>query len=208
MCAGKSIRYPKPYPKVLEPILNEPNYKRTIRLLNENGIDDVIITVSDEDSHYFDYQNKIIGLNEREIDRFRNVKDSINNETLILYGDVIYHEDDIKTILNNLNDEIKFFGRFMNNMNLNYILFGEIFGIYIANKNKFFNAVDITATKFEKKLIEREIGLDVFKELQLKITDLITLSEYTDDFDIIEKYNLMKDIYENKLNINDKNKYK
>jgi len=199
MCAGKSDRYLKPYPKVLEPVLGELNYKRTIRLLNENGIDNVFVTVSNENLHYFDYKNIIIGSNEREIDRFRNIRNHFNDKTLILYGDVVYHDDDIKTIISNLIEEIKFFGRFINNTNFDRITFDEIFGIYITNKNKFFEAVDITASKFENKIIDREIGLDVFKELKINRDYLITLSEYTDDFDTVQKYNSIKEMYENKL---------
>ena len=197
MCAGKSERYGKSYPKVLEPILGEPNYKRTIRLLKENGIE-AIITVSKENIQYFDYENKIIGSNEREIDRFRNIRNYFEKEALILYGDVVYHEADIKIILNNLFGEINFFGRFLNNFS-DDITYGEILAIHIFNKDKFFNAVDKVALNFENKLINREIGLDVFKELQMNKTDMSNLSEYTDDFDMIQKYNSIKELYENKI---------
>jgi NDP-sugar pyrophosphorylase family protein len=199
MCAGRSDRYSKTYPKVLEPILGEPNYKRTIRLLNENGIDNPIITISNEILSHFDYQNKIIGSNEREIDRFRNIRNSFDDKALILYGDVVYHEADIKRILNNLNDEIQFFGSLNDSIKYKTLLFGEILAIYISNKSKFFNAVDTTVAKFDNKIIEREIGLDVFTELQMNDANLIALSEYTDDFDAVEKYIKMKNMYENKI---------
>jgi len=200
ICAGKSERYSKHYPKNIELILGEPIYKRTIRLLNENAINDISITVSEENSHYFDYENKIIGSNEREIDRFRNVRNYFNDEALILYGDVVYHETDIKTILCNLNDEIKFFGRFPDLRYSPKKPFDEIYGVYITNKIKFFNAVDSLAGKFENKIVEREIGLDVFRELEINRNDLIILSEYTDDIDIPENYNELKEMYENKIN--------
>ena len=189
MCAGQSRRYPKPYPKPLEPILGEPNYKRTIRLLNENKINNVIISVSDENYNYFDYENKIIGSNKREIDRFRNLREYIDNEALILYGDVVYYEADLKNILNNINKNINFFGRF-SKFNCN-----EIFGIYVSDKDKFFNAVDSTALKFENNLLKREIGLDVFKELGTDKNDLITLSEKTNDYDIVAQYEKIKKLY-------------
>jgi len=188
MCAGKSSRYPAPYPKPLETICGEYNYKRTIRLLNENEID-LIISVSDENEHYFEYPNKIIGSNKREIDRFRNLRDYFEEEALILYGDVVYHETDIKTILENLENEINFFGRFTRPSR-------EIFGIYVLDKNKFFNAVDNVALRFENKLTRREIGLDVFDELGMKEADLIFLSEDTDDYDIDIEYNRIKERYE------------
>jgi len=189
MCAGKSIRYPKPYPKPLEPILGEPNYKRTIRLLNDNGINDAVISVSDQNEHHFDYSNKIIGSDKREIDRFRNLRDYFEDDVLILYGDVVYHETDIKTILENLENEINFFGRFT-------IPSREIYGIYVSNKDKFFNAVDSVALKFENNLTRREIGLDVFEELGMIEDDLIFLSEDTDDYDIDIDYNRIKERYE------------
>jgi len=199
ICAGKSERYGKSYPKNLELILGEPIYKRTIRLLNENQINDISITVSEENANYFDYENKIIGSNEREIDRFRNVRNYFE-EALILYGDVIYHELDIKIILSNLNDEIKFFGRFPDLRYSPKKPFDEIYGVYISNKNKFFTAVDTVASNFENKIHNREIGLDVFNQLQIEKSDLITLSEYTDDIDIVENYNEIKDLYERGFN--------
>ena len=189
MCAGKSSRWPRPRPKHLENILGEPNYKRTIRLLNENGIDDVILSVSDENEHYFDYLNKIIGSNKREIDRFRNLRSHFDNEALMLYGDVVYHEKDMKLILENLNTEINFFGS-------SDIFSLELFGVFVTNKDKFFNAVDNTALKFENKLILREIGLDVFEELGLVFDDLVILSDDTEDYDITDEYFKIKEKYE------------
>ena len=188
MCAGKSTRYPKPYPKHLETINGEPNYKRTIRLLNENGISDVIVSVSDNNEHHFEYSNKIIGSDKREIDRFRNIRNFFDREGLMLYGDVVYHENDMKIILDNLHGEITFFSssNFINR---------EIFGIYVSNKNKFYNAVDDTASKFENNLIRREIGLDVFEELEIEEEDLVFLED-TDDYDIVADYNRIKERYE------------
>jgi len=190
MCAGKSSRWPRPHPKHLETILGEPNYKRTIRLLNDNGISDVIVSVSNNNEHFFDYSNKIIGSDKREIDRFRNLRNYFDYKTLMLYGDVVYHENDMKTILNNLKEEINFFGRFKE------MWFTEIFGVYVSNKDKFFDAVDNTALKFENKLIDREIGLDVFDELGLIEEDLIFLSEDTNDYDITDEYFKIKERYE------------
>jgi len=190
MCAGKSSRWPRPRPKQVETILGEPNYKRTIRLLNENGINDVILSVSDKNEHHFEYSNKIIGSDKREIDRFRNLRIYFDNEALMLYGDVVYHENDMKIILDNLKGKINFFGRFKD------IWFTEIFGVYVSNKDKFFSAVDSTALKFENKLIDREIGLDVFEELGLIEEDLIFLSEDTSDYDITDEYFKIRDRYE------------
>ena len=188
MCAGKSSRYPKPYPKHLETINGEPNYKRTIRLLNENGISDVIISVSDENKDYFEYPNKIVGSDKREIDRFRNIRNFFDREALMLYGDVVYHENDMKTILEALQGEITFFSS-------SNFMYREIFGIYVSNKNKFYNAVDNTASKFENNLIRREIGLDVFEELKIEEEDLVFLED-TEDYDLLADYNRIKEIYE------------
>jgi len=188
MCAGESSRYGTSYPKHLETILGEPNYKRTIRLLNENGINDVVISVSDENEHHFDYSNKIIGSNKREIDRFRNIRNYFDNESLMLYGDVVYHEKDMKILLNNLKGEIQFFGG-------SDFVYQEIFGIYVSDKNKFYNAVDNVSYFFERNLIEREIGLDVFEELKFTRDDLVILPD-TNDYDIVDEYNIIKERYE------------
>ena len=100
-------------------------------------------------------------------------------------------------IIENLNGNIKFFGRIDNR-------FHEIFAIYVADKKLFFDAVDKVASDFESKISKREIGLDVFAELKKVITGLIALSENTDDYDIVQKYNLMRDLYSNKITIDQK----
>lgn len=187
MCAGSGKRYRKPYPKQTEIIEGMENYKRTIKLFNDEGVNDIYISVSDENSSFFDYPNKIIGSNKREIDRFRNLRKFIEDKTLILYGDVIYAQIDVKKILSSTvikNDGIIFFGRDSENK-LTKKTYGEIFAVFVFDKNKFFKAVDCVAEKFEKGIINREIAWDVKKELG--INNLVRVSNYTDDFDTVQE---------------------
>jgi len=141
MCAGCCSRYSKEYPKHLEPICGEINYNRTIRLLNENGINDVFISVSAENTKHFNYPNKILGSNKREIDRYRNLRLHMNGNTLILFGDVVYHPDDMKLILSSLDKDILPFGRKERNdlTNKNY---GEIMGVFVRNHVQFINSFE------------------------------------------------------------------
>ena len=192
LCAGKGDRYNRRYPKSLESINGEMNYKRTINLLLKNNIEDVLVSTSKENTKFFDYSNKIVGSNKREIDRFRNLRDVINGEALILYGDVVYHPDDIKLILNSLNKDILPFGRKEGNT-LTGKVYGEIMGVFIRDYKRFFKAVDDTAIYFEKGIIPRELTWEVMKVA--KIEDFIELSLYSDDYDTVEEYEIIKNIY-------------
>lgn len=187
MCAGSGKRYNKPYPKQIEIIEGLENYKRTIKLFNDQGVNDIHISVSDDNSSFFDYPNKIIGSNKREINRFRNIREFVENKTLILYGDVVYAQPDIKEILSSIvieNGDIIFFGRDSENR-LTKKTYGEIFAVFIFDKDKFFKGVDSVAEKFEKGIIKREIAWDIKKELN--IDHLIRVSNYTDNYDTVQE---------------------
>lgn len=205
MCAGSGERYKKPYPKQTEIIEGIENYKRTIKLFHDSGLGNIYISVSGENKDFFDHPNKIIGSNKREIDRFRNLREFIDNNTLILYGDVVYADIDVKKVLSSISDNESsdiaiFFGRDSNN-SLTRKTYGEIFAVFVVDKNKFFDAVDSVADKFEKGIIKREIAWDVKRELGIK--SLIGVSNFTDDYDTVwELFKIKKYILNDIKNIN------
>lgn len=193
MCAGKSTRYGKPYPKSIEIIGGKNNYIRTIELFNNYGVEDILLVVSKDNTDYFNYDNKIIGSDIREIDRFRNLEPHFLEDALILYGDVAFDEVDIPLILENKNNKIKFLSKFMSDS-----FNGEIFAIYVPDKKLFFKAVNEIAIRFEKGLIKREIGLDVLKQLRntnKEKIEIIPTIGITNDWDVQAKYNAVSSLF-------------
>jgi hypothetical protein len=99
MAAGIGSRW-KNYlgvPKQLVKIDDESILHRTIRLLRENGIDNIVVTVPKKG--YFGDLGvvEIEGSSEYEMDRFLNAKNG--SEATFLYGDVYYTEELIKDIV-------------------------------------------------------------------------------------------------------------
>lgn len=195
MCAGNGKRFGGCKP--IQLVEGKPNYVRTIDILKELGIENVTISVCENYWDLFEYENKIKGSSDREIDRFRNFRSILTKPSLILYGDVVYDKEDLKNVLEHCKSATKiiFFGLRTNNK-LTKKAHEEIKGVFIWDVDSFYNAVDIAADKFEKGYVAREIGWEVFKEL--KNIDFISLSEYTDDFDTPQEYEFLLKVYNNK----------
>lgn len=114
MCGGT---YPKwETPRQLLNFLGEPIAARTIRLLRENGIDDISISSNDDAfkklgvpvlSHVNDYTgyeyNYCAGL-------WCNAFYPTDEPTCYLFGDVVYSPNAIKTIIEHEGADIVFFG--------------------------------------------------------------------------------------------------
>jgi len=208
MAAGRGTRWNNylGVPKQLAKIDGEPILYRTIRLLKENGITDIAVTVSEKNC-FGDLlgAKEIVGKSELELDRFKNAEK--NNPDVILYGDVFYTEKAIKTILSTECDKTIFFGRSGNNL-----LTGKKHGELLAVK---------TDKAFFKKVNElyeiapsmsRCIGWELYnyvvygeahrfspqKKMKEKgmLKDFIEINDWTDDFDYPIDYDNFIERYE------------
>ena len=182
MCAGNGKRWGNflGIPKHLVKIKGETLLGRTTRLLKENGINDYIITSSDE--QYKQYGKTILqSYNDCEVDRFEPVEDK---EICYLYGDVYYTEEALKTIIETPTDEILFFGSEM-----------EIFAVKIVNKQLFMEHKNKVKQLYLEDKIQRCIGWEVYKSLNnipldgYAITERFYLiNDSTDDIDCPKNY--------------------
>lgn len=108
MAAGKGTRWNNylGVPKHLIEINGETLLGRTTRLLKENGINNYVITGTDE--RYLQFGELISQTNnDCEIDRFE--ESIIDGLVCYLYGDVYYTDEAIKTIIQTEVDDIVFF---------------------------------------------------------------------------------------------------
>ena len=192
MCAGNGKRFGGCKP--VQIIQGKPNYLRTIELLKELGVENITISVPENMQQLFKYENKIVGKNDREIDRFRNFRTLLTSSGIILYGDVVYDKEDLKTILNKTTSEQTVFFGLKDVNELTGRGDHEIKGLFVFDPSEFYNAVDTVAGKFERGEIEREIGWEVYNELKEKIA-FVNLSDYTDDFDTRKDYRTLVEIY-------------
>ena len=182
MCAGNGKRWGNylGIPKHFVKINGETLIGRTTRLLKEYGVNDYIITTSDE--RYKEYgEIRPQTHNDCEVDRFEDVDEK---EICYLYGDVYYTENALKTIINTPTDEILFFGSDM-----------EIFGVKIVNKDLFMKHKNKVKELFLNGKIDRCLGWEVYKSInglplnEYAITDRFYLiNDGTDDIDCPKNY--------------------
>lgn len=113
MCGGVLTSWDKP--RQLTEIKGEPIVERTIRLLRENGVDDIAISTHDPEFQYFGvpilwHQNDYT---ERGYDDFDGYwVDAfylLDEPVCYLMGDVVFSSEAIKTIVETETDDIEFF---------------------------------------------------------------------------------------------------
>lgn len=110
MSAGKGTRWNHYMntTKQLVDIYGENLLERTIRLLHENEIYDIIISSYDKNHS----MNNILRIESKEKDYISRmfVFDYLNEPTTFLYGDVFYSDDAIRKIIDEKTSDVKFFG--------------------------------------------------------------------------------------------------
>lgn len=114
MCGGDYPRWQKP--RQLIDINGEPIVARTIRLLRDNGIDD--IAISSNNSAFEGFGVPVLRHDNYYCCLVYNYTDGLwcnafyptDEPTTYLFGDVVYSPEAIKTIINTDTDDIAFFG--------------------------------------------------------------------------------------------------
>ncbi len=133
MAAGSAKRWGNylNVPKQLIEVDGEPILHRTIRLLKENDIDDIYVTVPEKGYYGKLDAKEIVGSSDAEINKFLNAKEHIG--AIFLWGDTYFSDNAIRTITNN-EEDLMFFG----NANGNKYT-GKPYGeIYAVKTNELF----------------------------------------------------------------------
>lgn len=178
-------------PKHLVQINGEPILARTVRLLRENGINDIVITSRDE---RYNYATRIPQtIRDCEIDRFE--ASIVDDEVCYIYGDVYYTTEAIKTIVSTITTDIMFFGS-------NF----EIFAIKVMNMKYFMTCKQAVKDLYINKKINRCIGWEIYRYMhnipfeKHLITDHYTfILDETDDIDYPSDYEMFKEKIENRI---------
>lgn len=197
MCGGNYKHWETP--RQLSLINGEEVVARTIRLLRENGIDDIAISSNNPVFEKFgvpvlQHDNLYIaqGFKIEQGDWF-NAFYPTNEPTCYLFGDVVFSDEAIKTIVETETDDIEFFGSrppFADN----YIkTHEEPFALKVADTNHLKKAIAKTRElneqgKFWRKPIMWELWT-VIKDAPLQKTkgefpaEYIVINDYTCDVD-------------------------
>lgn len=170
MCGGKYDWFTTP--KHLKVVNGEPLVVRTIRLLKENGIEDIAISSMDtrfdnlgvpriEHNNTFEVVgNKTIS--GYWVDAFYPSNDPV----CYLYGDVYYTNNCIKTIINTPTEDILFFASTIPCREDYFKQWEEPFAFKVVNQEKFKQAIQICKDKRDVGETNREpISWEVYRVL-------------------------------------------
>lgn len=184
-------------PRQLAFVKGEPLVKRTIRLLHENGIEDVLVTSAD---HRFDNLGA-----QRYVPLYNDYKPRENKgywlsafpvELLVepitfLFGDVYYSENAIKTIVSSSTDSVLFFCSYKNKDSKYIKHHDEPFGFKVADCKLFKDHIEIVKRLFDDgktgrhpiawELYRSLNGLDVNKHIMAG--NYIAINDETCDVD-------------------------
>lgn len=192
-------------PRQLIPINGEPLIARTIRLLKENGIKDIIITSHDKRfdnlgaTRYEPKYNDYIPYKQGYwLDAFP--LEILKEPTIYLFGDVYYSEKAIKTILETPTDDILFFCTY-NNTSPYYIKpHDEPMAYKVVNIDKFKQHIQKVKQAKDKGLCCREpITWELYRSIHnqdlnehIMTNGYIAINDESCDIDTIEDIALLK----------------
>lgn len=160
MCGGVYDTFEKH--KALSVINGEPLIERTIRLLKENGINDIYISSNNEDfnkygnvlhhENNFKFENGIV------YGYWLDAYYPTNEQVIYLHGDVYYSENAIKKILN-LNPKVNTFIGNEIARNKEHYNWGEPFGYIVVNQEEFRKGIEKTKQLQDEGKLERGYAL-------------------------------------------------
>lgn len=191
-------------PRQLTEINGEPLIKRTIRLLKENGVEDIIITSHDKRFDNLGVERYEPKYNDWDYNKKTGYwlsafpLEILKEPTTYLFGDVYYSEDAIKTIVNTKTTTTLFFCTY-NNKNKKYIKeHDEPLAFKINNINIFKKHISIVKKLKDEGKCEREpIVWELYRSINnqdinkhIMTTNYIAINDESCDID--SKYDIIK----------------
>lgn len=197
MCGGDYSKY-WDKPRQLVKVNGEVLVERTIRLLKENGINDISISSNYDEFKYLNvpllkHNNSYRTEGNEVLGYWCDAFYPTDEPTCYIFGDVYFSEEAIKTIVNTDTDDIEFFGSappFSKNYPKNHV---EPFALKVVNTKHLKEAIEKTKKledegKFWRKPIMWELWT-VIKNVPLQkgpddfIYNYVAINDYTSDID-------------------------
>lgn len=198
MCGGD---YHTDKPKQLFEINGEPIVKRTIRLLRENGIEDIAISSNDERFEKLGVPCLRNGFNTFGnggywIDGFYPTKEPV----CYLFGDVFFSPEAIKTIVETETKDIEFFASAPPFAKEYIKQWAEPFAFKVVAVDFFRMCIDTTrklaiAGRFNRDPIAWELWqvINLTPLNEIDYTNYVAINDYTTDFDNERELELFKE---------------
>lgn len=204
MCGGKYLKWDNRPPKHLVEINGEPLVARTIRLLRENGVDDIAISSNNPIfeqfgvpvlSHQNDYSLQITTSQGNWLDGFYPMSDPV----CYIMGDVVFSPYAIKTIVETDTDDIQFFAS-AEPLPKDYPKqWAEPFAFKVVDTQKFFSCIEKTL-EYEKQgcFYRQPVSWELWQVIKgtplgkIDYTNYCAINDYTCDIDSPEDVKLFE----------------
>lgn len=206
MCGGNYKNWETP--RHLSKINGEILVARTIRLLKENGIEDIAITSKDkrfdnfgvprlEHENNFECEGKKV-IKGYWVDAFYPTEEPVT----YLYGDVYYSENCIKTIINTKTDDVLFFASTIPCRKDYFKMWEEPFAFKVVNQKRFRSAIELCKCLKDKGKTNRDpISWELYRVLNdIDINKhrirggFIAINDVSTDLDYIEDKTQLEEI--------------
>lgn len=179
-------------PRQLIKIQGEPIVSRTIRLLRENGVDDICISANDKrfsmcDVPMIEHENRFVGYSGGS-GCWAEAFYPMEEPACYLMGDVVFSPDAIKTIVQTITTEIEFFASSPPFSPLYIKAYAEPFAFKVVNQKRFRKAIDYVITHqdiFKRRPIAWELWQVINKEPvnEINYNNYTVINDYTCDID-------------------------
>lgn len=208
MCGGNYQQWESP--RQLLEVNNEKIVERTIRLLRENGIEDIAISSNDSIfegfgvpvlTHFNSFTvTKLRGAKGYWVDGFHKTDEPV----CYLFGDVIYSPEAIKTIVETETDSVEFFAS-SPPFNQEYMKHhAEPFAFKVTDMKYFWDCVETVKVMADRNEFYRHpIAWELWQVIKntpvndIDYTNYTAINDYTCDIDAkddLEKFNSLVDI--------------
>ena len=183
-------------PKHMTPLKGEPIVARTIRLLKENGVEDIAISSNDERFESFGvpvlrHENPYaLPVNDRAATPWLDAFYPMNEPVCYIFGDVVFSPEAIKTIVNTDTDSIEFFASAKPLPDIYPKHWAEPFAFKVKDTKRFFDAIEQTKVFDEQGLFKRQpVSWELWQVIKgtrlnkVDYTNYVRINDYTCDID-------------------------
>jgi len=197
MCGGKYEKWD--IPKPMTPIKGEPIVARTIRLLRENGVNDIAISSNNELFEQFGvpvlhHDNPFtLPKNGRAKTPWLDAFYPMAEPVCYIFGDVVFSPEAIKKIVETDTDSIEFFASAKPLPRIYPKRWAEPFAFKVKDTKQFFKAIGKTKAldeqgKFKRQPVSWELWQVIKRTPLNKVdnTNYIRINDYTCDIDVPE----------------------
>ena len=193
MCGGINKAWETP--RQLTPILGEPIVRRTIRLLRENGVEDVAISATDDrfeglGAPVLRHENDFVDFGDSCTGAWVHGFYPTDEPACYVMGDVVFSPEAIRTIVNTETDDVLFFASAPPFSPLFIKEWAEPYAFKVVDQKRFRAAIDYVAASVDSGIFRRHpVSWELWQVLigrrvrDIDYDTVTAINDYTCDVD-------------------------